>query len=64
MGGFVGLQVVLWAFSLAVSQILRVAFARGVDVGAVVVFDVAWVGWFSSGLKRGVCGQVDAANVA
>ena len=55
--------VVLWAFSWAVSHNPRVAFAKGVGIGAVVVFDVAWVGWFSLGLKRGVRSQVDAANV-
>jgi hypothetical protein len=41
LGRFVGLQVVLWGFSWAVSHNPRVAFAREVDVGAVVVFDVA-----------------------
>ena len=38
-----GLRVVSWAFSWAVSHNPRVAFARGVGIGAVVVFDVAWV---------------------
>jgi len=41
MSRFVGLQVVLWAFSWAFSHNPRVAFAREVGVGAVVVFDVA-----------------------
>ena len=38
MGGFVGLRVVSWAFSWAVSHNEG---CEGVDVGAVVVFDVA-----------------------
>ena len=46
--GFLGLWVVSWVFSWAVSRNLRVEFARGgrggVDVGVVIVFAVGWGG--------------------
>ena len=41
MGSFVGLQAVLWGFPRTVSRNPRVAFARGVDLGAMVAFAVA-----------------------
>ena len=51
MGGFV---------ACVVSYNLRVAL---IDAWVAVVFDAAW-GRFLSGLKGGVCVQVDAANTA
>ena len=44
--GFLGLRVVSWVFSWAVSRNPRVVFARGggVDVGVVIVFAVGWSG--------------------
>ena len=46
--GFLGLRVVSWVFSWAVSRNPRVVFARGgrggVDVGVVIVFAVGWGG--------------------
>ena len=42
MGSLVGLQAILWVFSWTVNCNPRVAFARGVDLGAVVAFAMAW----------------------
>ena len=44
--GFLGIRVVSWVFSWAVSHNLRGVFARGggVDVGVVIVFAVGWSG--------------------
>ena len=64
--GFLGLRVVSWVFSWAISRNPRVVFARGggVDVGWSSCLLWGGVGWFSSCLYLDLHGWVNAANMA
>ena len=62
---FVGRRVVSWVFSGAVSRNPRVVFARrGLTLGWLLCLLWHGVGQFSSCLKLGLHGWVNAANMA
>ena len=64
--GFLGLRVVSWVFSWAVSRNPRVVFARGVGLTLGWSSCLPWggVGWFLSCLYLDLHGWVNTANMA